>query len=597
MSSGKCRIPKKRLLITVILLVGVTLGIFWLLGVRIEHVRALIQSFSGPRELSAQETAELHTWLRENAVHLNTVEAGSGFDDMHPLKAVIGDARIVSLGEAAHLNRTFSRAKHRMVEFLVNEMDFTVFAIEATFAGALELNDYILTGEGDPERALGALVYPAWTTESILDMVIWMREYNSTHEEKVKFYGFDVKPATGSAKAVYDYLKKTNATEDYNQLLYIMMDMWTANQLRSAPREELHKAAEKIKSLVELLEQQESQDSKQWRLAVRHARVLLQNIQFYAQPGISEASAFRDKCMAENVRWLADYEKGAKIILWAANTHIMATPGSGCMGGYLRQTFGKDMMVVALISGRKSQGPSPDDTVEGYVAPKGSVGALLAEAGLDRAVVNLRSLPKGAVSGYFNAPRRTGTIDILLPRAYDAILFLESTANARQVKEGVLPGTVKRLPAPSNLDFEELENQRPKDWRIQAGQSLLEFQTTGSLKQPYKGRTCAMIKRLPGRPFGQPFGNITQSIKASDFKGEKFRFSAAARITEGTAYLWLSVDVRNAPNVFRQRIITSDQWQKYSLRADVPQDAFRITYGLAYVGRGAAFIDDVTIGN
>ncbi len=61
MSYGKCQIRKKRLLITGILLVSIILGIFWFLSVRIEHVRSLIQSFSGPLELSAEETAELHT--------------------------------------------------------------------------------------------------------------------------------------------------------------------------------------------------------------------------------------------------------------------------------------------------------------------------------------------------------------------------------------------------------------------------------------------------------------------------------------------------------------------------------------------------------
>ncbi len=178
------KIRRKRLFITVILLVSITLGIFWFLGVRIEHLRCLKVIFSEPLKLSAEEKAELHTWLQENAIGLNSIEAGSGFDDMQPLKAIIGDAHIVALGEAAHLNRDFSRIKHRMVEFLVNQMDFTVFAIEATFAGALELNDYILTGNGDPKRALGALVYPAWTTEAILDMVNWMREYNATHKKK-----------------------------------------------------------------------------------------------------------------------------------------------------------------------------------------------------------------------------------------------------------------------------------------------------------------------------------------------------------------------------------------------------------------------------
>lgn len=610
MSYLRCQIRKKRLLITIILLVSITLGIFWFLGVRIEHVRSLIQSSSDSPELSAEETAELHTWLKENAVHLNTIEAGSGFDDVRPLKAVVGEARIVSLGEAAHLNRTFSQAKHRMVEFLVNEMGFTVFAIEATFAGALELNDYVLGGDGDPRRALGALVYPAWTIESILDMVIWMREYNSTHEKKVKFYGFDVKPATGSARALYNYLMKTKGTEDYNHLLSMMMNMWTANQFTGGPKEDKRRIAGKLRNLLTYLEnqqpadaqnipsEQQSQDSKEWRLAVQHAKVLLQHVKFYGTlSDISEASGFRDKCMAENVRWLVDYEEGAKIILWAANPHIMATPGSGCMGAYLRRTYGNDMVVFGLLSNRKSEGPSPENTDKGYSAPKGSVEALLAEAGLDKAVVNLRSLPKGAVSKYFNEPRKTGPINILLPRAYDAILFIESTTNARQVEEGILPGIAERLPIPSNLDFEELENGRPKDWRAQGGQSRLEFQTTGSHDQPYKGKTCGMIKRIPGRPFGEPFGNITQCIKASDFKGQKIQFSAAARISEGIAYLWLSVDVRNAPNIFQQRIITSDQWQKYSLQAQVPQDAFRITYGLAYVGQDVAFIDDVTIGN
>ena len=39
-------------------------------------------------------------WIREHAIRLTTVEAGHGFADMQPLKAVIGDARIVSLSSS-----------------------------------------------------------------------------------------------------------------------------------------------------------------------------------------------------------------------------------------------------------------------------------------------------------------------------------------------------------------------------------------------------------------------------------------------------------------------------------------------------------------
>jgi hypothetical protein len=441
-------------------------------------------------------------------------------------------------------------------------------------------------------------------------MVIWMREYNSTHEKKVKFYGFDFRPVTASAKYIYNYLKKTNGTEDYDETLSAMMNNWTLNQLRKSPKEELHKAAEKIQSLIKRLEQQapraapgspsalDSQEASQWRLAVQHARVLLQYIEFWIlMSNRSKATDFRDECMAENVRWIADYEKRAKVILWAANPHVMATPGSGCMGAHLRRTFGKDMVVFGLLRNRGSEGPTPDNKDQGFGAPKGSVEALLAEAGLDIAVVDLRSLPEGAVSKYFNAPRKTGTINLLLPRAYDAILFIETTTGARLVKEGILRGAVERLPTPSNLDFEELENGRPKDWRAQGGQSLLEFQTTGSHDQPYKGKTCCMIKRIPGRPFGEPFGNIAQSIKASGYRAKEIRLSAASRVSGGVGYLWISIDMPRSPGIFHQEIITSDEWQKYSILAEVPQEATKITYGLAYVGQDAAFIDDVAIGN
>ncbi len=582
----------------------------WFFGLRIEHVRYLILSLSGPTKLSTKETAELHTWLKENAIHLNSLETGSGFDDMQPLKTIIADARIVALGEAAHCNGSFSRAKHRMVEFLVKEMDFTVFAIEAPFPGALELNDYILTGEGDPERALGALVYAAWNTEEILAMIKWMRQYNSTHEKKIKFYGFDVRVAGGSAKAVYNYLRKINGTSDYDNLLSNLINPWTAGQFIQSPKEEKNSAKVEIESLINYLEnkqpvidqkppsEQNILEHKQWRLAVQHARVLLQYIEFRSLlSNRSKATDFRDKGMAENVRWLVDYEKGEKIILWAANAHITATPGSGCMGSHLRQTYGNDMVVFGLMSGGKSAGPTPDNTDQGYGAPKESVEALLAEAGLDMAVVNLRSLPKGTVSKYFNAPRKTGPIACLFPAAYDAILFIESTVNAVQAKGGSLRAPVERLPGPSNLDFEEIEDGRLKDWQIQSGQSRVEYQTTGSHEQPYKGAICGMIQRIPGKTFGQALGNISQSLKADDFRGETIKFNAAVRAINGTAYLWLSIDARNAPSIFHQEIITSDKWQKYSLLTEVPQDAFRITYGLAYFGQGAAYIDDVSIGD
>src|SRR6185312_6257393 len=86
-------------------------------------------------------------WLRQNAIAFKTERAETGFDDLRPLEALVGDARIVGLGEATHGTAEFFRMKHRLVEFLASEMGFTYFAIEANMPEAYRVNDYVLTGK------------------------------------------------------------------------------------------------------------------------------------------------------------------------------------------------------------------------------------------------------------------------------------------------------------------------------------------------------------------------------------------------------------------------------------------------------------------
>src|ERR1043165_4376892 len=119
-------------------------------------------------------------WIRANAIRLNTTEAGHGFADMQALKPLIGNARIVSLGEATHGTREFFQLKHRMLEFLATEMGFTIFSIEANMPEAYRLNDYVLNGTGDPAALLRGMYFWTWNTEEVLDMIQWMRDFNAS---------------------------------------------------------------------------------------------------------------------------------------------------------------------------------------------------------------------------------------------------------------------------------------------------------------------------------------------------------------------------------------------------------------------------------
>jgi len=149
-------------------------------------------------------------WIAANAIRLKTVEARNGFADMQALKKVVGDARIVSLGEATHGTREFFQLKHRMMEFLATEMGFTIFSIEANMPEAYRLNDYVLYGKGDPKALLKGMYFWTWNTEEVLDMILWMREFNQSGKGRVEFTGFDMQTPTVALEIVRDFVAKND---------------------------------------------------------------------------------------------------------------------------------------------------------------------------------------------------------------------------------------------------------------------------------------------------------------------------------------------------------------------------------------------------
>lgn len=145
-------------------------------------------------------------WLKQHAVPIQTVEAGHGFADLQPLDKVVGDARIVELGEATHGTREFFQLKHRLIEFLASQKGFTIFSIEANMPEAYRLNDFVLNGTGDPKQLLKGMYFWTWNTEEVLDMILWMREYNKSGKGRIEFTGFDMQTPAASMETVRKFV-------------------------------------------------------------------------------------------------------------------------------------------------------------------------------------------------------------------------------------------------------------------------------------------------------------------------------------------------------------------------------------------------------
>jgi len=176
----------------------------------LRSVILLIVSAGMVASLNVEPTSGSHdariAWLEEHVVPLIGCEADEGFSDLEPLREMIGDARIVGLGESTHGTREHFLMKHRLLEYLDEELGFTWFAIEASTPDAHRLDAYVLGGAGDPAALIGGMYFWTWNTEEVLAMVEWMRAYNARSDRKIHFTGFDMQTPDVATEEVMRFL-------------------------------------------------------------------------------------------------------------------------------------------------------------------------------------------------------------------------------------------------------------------------------------------------------------------------------------------------------------------------------------------------------
>ena len=140
-------------------------------------------------------------WLRTNARPFDTCEPGGTDRDLAPVRAIVGDTRIVALGEVSSGTHEFFQVKHRIIEYLATHLGVTLVGFEEPMPEAFRLNEYVLTGQGDP-KALLRQISRRRNTQEFLDFVEWTREFNRSGRGRLQFFGFDMLCPTDSAAAV-----------------------------------------------------------------------------------------------------------------------------------------------------------------------------------------------------------------------------------------------------------------------------------------------------------------------------------------------------------------------------------------------------------
>ena len=411
---------------------------------------------NAPRSNAPKEVID---WFRSAAIPLTNISPDAGLEDMSPLLPVVGNARIVAMGEATHGTRQFFELKHRMLEFLAEKMGFTVFAIEANWPESLAVNDYVLNGRGDPAAALAGMYFWTWNTEEVLDMIRWMRGYNENpaHLGKLKFLGFDMQTARVAVSNVHEYLEKVDPEESPRaaNVLAPLADEINEREYATKPLQVRMETAQGVKTLLARFsnrkqEYVEASSEEDWIVAQHNLEIIRQAEELHSR----RAWGIRDRYMAANVKWILDHEPpGTKMMLWAHNGHVSTSPWA--MGNVLRRLYRQNMVVCGFsfsVGSFRARGLPNRPHLQYFSAgppPANSLDSALADTGLGLFAIDLRTAPETGVVGEwlhaFHPMRMIGSVyDELAPGAYflpirpdsfDVIFFVNETSPARENPE------------------------------------------------------------------------------------------------------------------------------------------------------------------
>jgi len=581
-------------------------------------------------------TPDVIDWIRSAAIPLATAEPRSGCADLEPLRAVIGDARIVSLGEATHGTREFFTLKHRLIEFCVGELGFTMLIMEANFAETLAVNDYVLHGIGTAADAVARLRWWPWDTQEVVDVVEWLRGWNAGHARKVKFYGYDIADPPAATLGLVDYLDRVApalAAVGRATLAPLVSDLTAGLFAKALPARHAEMLAG-IGRLREAFAQNRAAWSAatsalDWHLGRLHATVLAQSVRFVAD----RMSALHERAVAENVSALLEAEgPDAKAIIWAHNDHVARASfpdGDDPLGSHLDAMFGRAQVVIGFSFDRGAfqardfpSGALADHRVT--AAPPETFEAALAQAGLPLFCLDLAhasgegpvtawlasEMPMRSIGGIFGLPEGNeygvSYTRAIIPRCcFDAVVFVAETTAARRNRERWSAGAAPALAAPTNL---ELAGEGvPTGWRLVGAEHGCALGARDECAP--SGARALRLSRAAGAP---RWGDVrlVQKISARPWHGRRVRFAAALRTEAdrlGGALLLVQLIANGegaGSDLYAHEIAlatSSDQpmrspsWTRAAVEADVPEEAAALVIGLVMTGIGAVWFGDVEL--
>lgn len=398
--------------------------------------------------------------------------------DYDPLMDLIGDARIVLIGEASHGTHEFYEQRIEITKRLIQEKGFTAVAVEADWPDAYRVNRYV-RGVNDDATAVEALGefqdFPTWMWRNtdVLNFINWLRQYNDAlpqNARKVGFYGLDLYSMHASIDAVLGYLDKVDpdaakqARSRYSCFEHFREDTQTYGYAasfglaESCEDEAVNQLIELQRRTAEYAQRDGQVAEDEFFYAEQNARLVKNAEEYYRSMFRGRVSSWniRDRHMAgtldELVAHLEQQGNQAKVVVWEHNSHLgdarateMGDAGELNVGQLVRERYGRDAVLIGFstytgtVTAASDWGASAELKRVRPALPE-SYEALFHNTGLPRFLLNLRD--GGEVVTELRKPRLERAIGVIyrpdtermshyfrsrLPDQFDAVIHIDET--------------------------------------------------------------------------------------------------------------------------------------------------------------------------
>ncbi len=316
------------------------------------------------------------------------IDAPGGLPPTDVLDDLIGDARVVLIGESSHGTHEFYEARAEITKWLIEHKGFNAVAAEADWPDAYRVNRYVrglgsMSGDedGSPEEALrGFQRFPAWMWRNtvVRDFVGWLRWHNgrcaADGRRQTGFYGLDLYSLHRSMQEVIGYLDTVDpAAAARARARYACFDHSAGDDGQaygyaaafgagqSCERQAVEQLVELQRKGLEYL-RHDGEPAEDELFYARQNAVTVRDAEAYYRgmfAGRVTSWNMRDKHMAQTLGALIEHldhaGDPARIVVWAHNSHVgdarateVSADGQLTIGQLAREQYGESCRLIGF---------------------------------------------------------------------------------------------------------------------------------------------------------------------------------------------------------------------------------------------------------